>query len=107
MTPRTLTALYAIIEERGKRRNMNELWIGLVTGAGGVLLWLLGYLKSGEAFDGKKFGLAMLFAVGGGLVAGLSYNGATTWKDAALAILAGAGVEGLGYAGVKTVAAKL
>jgi hypothetical protein len=78
-----------------------------VTGGGGVLLWLLGFLKSGETFDAKKFGLSMVFAIGAGLVAGLSYNGATTWKDAALAILAGAGVGGLGYAGVKTVAAKL
>ena len=52
---------------------MNIMWISLAGFAGGVVSGLLGYLKTGEAFDSRKFLPTFLRALIAGATLAITY----------------------------------
>ena len=83
----------------------NDLWLVLVTAAaflGGIVAALLGWARSSEPFDGRKFigsvALSLLAAVG----VALAYQFGPTpgFRDLLMTFGVGAGIENLGQRAV-------
>lgn len=76
------------------------MYVALAATFGGILLWLIGFLKSNEDFAPKKAALSFILALLAGLGFGLSYGipeSQVTIIDIFQAVLAGAGVGGIAY----------
>jgi len=71
--------------------------VALAAFAGGVLSAFLGWLDSREAFDSRKFGRSVGFALlsGLGFAVGYSFSDGVGARDIFVAVLAGAGVDSL------------
>lgn len=77
--------------------NLVIILIALAAFCGGILSALLGWLDSAEPFNGRKFSKSVLFALFAGFffAVGYSFTDSIGVKDILLAVLAGAGVDGL------------
>lgn len=76
---------------------MNLVIVAVAAFVGGVLSAFLGFLDSKEKFDPRKFGKSIGVALLSGLAFAIGYSFSETIgaRDIFVAILAGAGVDGI------------
>ena len=80
---------------------MGDFWVITIAVAawiGGLVSGLVGFWKSGEKFDWKKFGCTALTALIAGAAFAIGYKLAgqtVSWLDIAIAFVAGAGADTL------------
>ena len=74
---------------------MNIIFIGISAFVGGIVVALLGWLDSGEAFEIRKFSASIVRALiaGVGIAAAYSYANSITTLDIVISFLAGAGFD--------------
>ena len=77
---------------------MNVIFIGISAFLGGIVVALLGWLDSGEAFEVRKFSASIVRALVAGIVfaIGYSYTNSLSPIDIGIAFCGGAGVDVLG-----------
>lgn len=78
---------------------MDKLYVALMALAGGLVAALLGWMESGERFDGRKFGGSAIRALIAGALFAVGYElaaGRVGVTDLLYAFLGGAGVDAIG-----------
>lgn len=77
---------------------MEILYVALAAFGGGIASGIMGWLESGDYFDGRKFMASIVRALiaGGVFALGYSLTGQVTIIDLITAFCAGAGVDVLG-----------
>ena len=77
--------------------NLAVVLVAVCAAAGGILAAFLGFLKSSEPFEPKKFLASVLTSVISGIVFGVGYQiaGRPDIKDFFMAFLGGAGIDAL------------
>ena len=77
---------------------MGILYVALAAFGGGIASAVMGWLDSGEVFEGRKFSSSVIRALVAGGVFAIGYTlvGGVTILDIFIAFVAGAGVDVLG-----------
>ena len=77
---------------------MGILYVALAAFGGGIVAATLGWLDSGDFFEGRKFASSVIRALVAGIVFAVGYTlvGTVSIPDIAIAFVAGAGVDVLG-----------